>query len=473
MKEEYLRIDNGVKILEGKQQLYGIFLQIYQREICGIVSGNMSDTSRLVAILIGRDEFTYGHIYYKGNLIRTNRGLIPKGKIAVIDNQFHLVDNLSLAENIYIVNGGVKGFVSKKALNRQLKDLFLFFQINIPLDQPVKYLNNLERCQLELLKAHVEGVECVIIDHRFHYFIGDEFEQLYALVNKLKARGMTFIMIDYVVPQVMRFADSLAVLHRGKITGILNREEFDEKDILKRLTGGRHDSFGRGKSVGRQHDECALELDNFSSMYLDRVNLQVKKGEIVTIICEERRGSDELCEILRGRQKKYQGEIRIANRIYRARGYHNALEQGICFVENNPADNNLFYNMDVYENVCISKGERVKALWRKNRYRENMQTYIAEVFGRDISKVSLNNLSDEELQKIVFYRAMVYRPDVIVCINPFSTADIHMSMVTEEIIKKYAQLGIGILVLSQNEMVASISTSVYRLKNKKIEPRKN
>ncbi len=459
MKEEYLRIDNGIKQTGGIADLYGIYLQIFKGETCGIISGNMKDIEVLVEILSGKAGFTQAAVYYKGS--RVTEQTKWQRKIAVIDQHSHLVNHLSIAENIYIVHDQKKGFfVNYKNLNRQLESLLQHFGIPIMPDQKVGRLNYLERCQIELLKAFVTGTECVLIDYRFHYFIGNEFEELYETVRKLKGHGMTFIMVDYVISQVMQFADSLMLLHKGKTTGILDRVDFKEDDIRKRLLGELHAPLMN--NAENKYAETALAVKGLVTRHLDGIEFQIRHGEIVTIVMEKRNKLEDLCEVLRGRNKAWQGQILINGKAMKVKGFHHALRQGICFIENNPVENNLFSNLNVYDNICIAKGRRARKLWYNRRYKKHIINGMDELFGKDINESNLYNLSEDELHKIIYYRVMLYHPEVIIYIEPFSTVDIHIAAMVQDMIVHLAKKGIGILILAQNDTaVKQISSAVY------------
>ena len=67
-------------------------------------------------------------------------------KIGVVDNQSHLVENLSIAENIFVVRKDTgRFFVEHNQVEKQLKLLLENFGIEIPVEAGVRHLNNLER----------------------------------------------------------------------------------------------------------------------------------------------------------------------------------------------------------------------------------------------------------------------------------------------------------------------------------------
>lgn len=472
MRKEYLRIDNGKKAVEGRQQLYSVFLQIYKGEVYGILSGDMNEISSLVDIMRGKDCFDYGKFYYKGlpEDLESGREYLKK-KVALMDKQSHLVENLSIAENMYIVEGKPKVFfVNTCVIKNRLQMLLETFDIHISVDEPVKHLSHLERCQLELLKAFVQNMECIILDWRKDFLTHVEYENLYLLVEKLKDRGMTFISIDYSVERTVKYSDAVMILNHGKTIQMLEHRPFKEKEIYRLLFNEQqYEEFTFTSKEMIPNQEVVLSLSQVRTGNLDRISLTVERGEIVTIVCEDRKSVEEFVELLKGNLHEYEGRIYISGKKYRPQGQAKTVKQGICFVENHPLEDDLFENMNVYDNICIAKGSRIKTLWWKPRYRKNITIFIEEMFGKNIGHKKLRDLSVLERKKIVYYRWLLYNPNIVVCINPFSAMDIYMSRQIELMLAEYAKRGIGVILLTQDYWVSTeVKSSLYMLEKKQL-----
>jgi len=473
MRKEYLRIDNGMKEIEGMEQIYSIFLHIYEGECCGIISGNTSQLNCLVDILRGEKSFDSGILYYRGQMLSEPNDVMKlRKKVGIVNSQSRFVENLTISENVFIVQSrNEKVFVSHRQLGKQLKLLFENFAIDIRPNCRIKDLKNLERCQLELLKSYVLGIECMIIDLRLQHFTEDELETLYNLVDKLKARGMTFISVDYIVEQVIHYSDSLMLLNAGKTIGIIEYPPFEKELIYQMLLNGKADlPAGAGLLKAGRIPEVALQMQEVCAPYLKKLNFSVHRGEIVVFMCEERKSMESLCSLIKGERKTDTGAILVNHQKFKASGYKHAAGQGIGFIEDQHDGNNLFYNMSVYDNICIAKGTRVKRLWWQKKYRKNVEQFITEIFDENIGEKKLKELDNDKLQMIVYYRWLLYHPEVIVCVNPFSNVDIHMSRLTERIIREYAARGIGVLILSQDFWVSGDSKdTVYVLQNEQLK----
>jgi ABC-type sugar transport system ATPase subunit len=62
-------------------------------------------------------------------------------------------------------------------------------------------------------------------------------EEIYQLIGRLAAKGMGIIFISSEIPEIMAVSDRIAILHEGRLAGILKREEVTEKKLITFATG--------------------------------------------------------------------------------------------------------------------------------------------------------------------------------------------------------------------------------------------
>jgi ribose transport system ATP-binding protein len=63
--------------------------------------------------------------------------------------------------------------------------------------------------------------------------------EIYALMRGLADRGVAVLMISSDMEEVIGVSDRVAVMHEGRIAGMLERAEVDEPNILRLATGQR------------------------------------------------------------------------------------------------------------------------------------------------------------------------------------------------------------------------------------------
>ena len=66
--------------------------------------------------------------------------------------------------------------------------------------------------------------------------------EIYKLMRQLADRGVAILMISSDMEEVLGISDRIAVMHEGTITGILDREEFTEENIMHLAVGGSSES---------------------------------------------------------------------------------------------------------------------------------------------------------------------------------------------------------------------------------------
>jgi ribose transport system ATP-binding protein len=61
--------------------------------------------------------------------------------------------------------------------------------------------------------------------------------EIYALIRELAARGVSIIVISGEMEEVLGIRHRVAVMHEGKITGLLERTQFSEEAVMRLATG--------------------------------------------------------------------------------------------------------------------------------------------------------------------------------------------------------------------------------------------
>lgn len=62
--------------------------------------------------------------------------------------------------------------------------------------------------------------------------------EIYAIINELAAEGMAIILVSSELSEIINMCDNVCVVHEGRITGRLSREEFSQDKIMHYATGG-------------------------------------------------------------------------------------------------------------------------------------------------------------------------------------------------------------------------------------------
>lgn len=195
-----------------------------------------------------------------------------------------------------------------------------------------------------------------------------------------------------------------------------------------------------------------LEIKNISKSFnkrevLNNFSLNVKEGEIVSIIGPSGAGKSTLLRCINGLEKIDSGEILISNKSLKRKKDKIQklinLEVGLVF-----QDYNLFPQYSVLKNVTlplttvlkIKKEEAIKEtekLLKKMNLLEKRDSYPYE-------------LSGGEKQRVAIARAIAINPKIICFDEPTSALDPKLVMQVSAIIKDLANIGKAIIIVTHD-----------------------
>ncbi len=236
--------------------LSDISFRVRRGEVLGVAGLIGAGRTELAELIFGVKPRTAGRITLKGKAVspRTPReaidlgiGLVPEdrkrqGVLLSID----VKSNISMA---ILKNIAVASVVKKQEEERIARKYAEELKIRTPsLGHTVRTLSGGNQQKVVLAKWLAAEPELIILDEPTRGIdVGAKYE-IYRLVNTLVESGKTILMISSEMEELMGMADRIVVLSEGRMTGVVNRAEFDQELIMSyasRTTGRR--------SV---HEEC-------------------------------------------------------------------------------------------------------------------------------------------------------------------------------------------------------------------------
>ena len=156
MKQEILRFENVTRQVDGAVYLDNFNFYMTKGEIVGMLSVNDRGKKELLNLLMKRLPIESGRIYWDGGL--ANSWLdseYPNNKVYVIDEHSSLIEDLSIADNMFVMRSGFKKYViEERVLEEQAKRVLESLSMQVDLNQRVSRLTVLERIMIEMAKAY-------------------------------------------------------------------------------------------------------------------------------------------------------------------------------------------------------------------------------------------------------------------------------------------------------------------------------
>ncbi len=211
-----------------------------------------------------------------------------------------------------------------------------------------------------------------------------------------------------------------------------------------------------------------IEIKSLNAYYdklhvLRDIDLQVKKGEIVSLIGPSGSGKSSLLKMLVGLLVPKSGVVKINDQ---AISYHKKLDlrkvrEKIAIVFQ---QYNLFQNMNVLKNVCIAPTKIQK---RNAKEAEEQAVNLLEKVGlKDKLKSYPDELSGGQQQRVAIARALCLNPEILLLDEITSALDPELVKEVLDTIRLLASEGMTMLIVSHEmSFVKELSSRVVFMDN--------
>jgi len=211
-----------------------------------------------------------------------------------------------------------------------------------------------------------------------------------------------------------------------------------------------------------------LEISNLTCGYdsikiLNDINLNVKEGQIVSLLGVNGAGKTTLINSIFGLSKIFNGEIRFNNEIINGCATHEVVQKGIGCI---PEGRKVFPNMTVGDNLRVGSYLVKEKKEVKERFKK-----VFKLFPKLKERVSqiASGMSGGEQAMLSIGRGLMLKPTILIIDEPSLGLSPKLIQDTFTIIKEINNSGVTILLVEQNvEQTIKISDYCYLLSNNKI-----
>ncbi len=282
-----------------------ISLAVPKGTIFGLVGENGAGKSTLMSILYGFYQADAGQIYVNGQrqVIHSPRDAIAAG-IGMVFQHLKLVPNMSVLDNLMLGHeGGFALAKGRQAARDLLADLAAEHGLSVDHAALVQDLPLGLQQRVEILKQLYRGARILILDEPTDVLTPQETEEFFQILHDLKTRGVTIILITHKLNEILAVTQKVAVIRRGQVVGQVDAARTSQQELAD-LMVGRAVSFDTTKAPARV-EEVKLRVQDLtkagpSRRTLDRVNFELRAGEILGVAGIAGNGQSELLEVLSG-----------------------------------------------------------------------------------------------------------------------------------------------------------------------------
>lgn len=216
-------------------------------EITAIIGDNGAGKSTLIKCILGVHSANSGHIRFKGSEVKMTSPLDAKRHgIEAVFQDLALFDDLALWQNMFIGRELRKGipplrFTDKAEMMRRADALVRRLTVNVPnVRYPVRSMSGGQRQAVAIARAVAWGSELVIMDEPTAALGLRERTEVEDQIIRLRDEGRSFILISHSFDQVMRVADAVWVMRRGRAIAHRRISDTDGQELVALITGAQN-----------------------------------------------------------------------------------------------------------------------------------------------------------------------------------------------------------------------------------------
>lgn len=459
MKKEILRMENILTDYPEGNNLKNLYFQVYEGEIMGVVGINKYGLDHFLELICHNAPIKFGRVYFQETMVN-HYGQVKDtvNRVHIIGRNDSLLHNLSVADNIFVLRkGGKSFFVNKRALKQEVRYYMEHFQIAIHPGKKVKYLDEYERCTIELLKAYILGAKLVIYDGTKSQ-LGDFGEKkLREILEKMKKEGMAAIIVGNNYEELISFCNRLALFKDGRIMKVFSEKEMNV-GIMKACTP-LLESRETG-SVSRRSKRVIL-MEEWNTGELEHFSISLKAGECIMLYDKGNKIQQGILRRLCGEGNEDRGNI-----VFRENGEERIissrfLNRDIAVIEENPLETMLFYQYSFLDNLCFLLEKKMNTMNITSRIKKSIEQEYVEILGEEVKARNISKLDKKSLYDLVYYRIHLLNPKLVFIVQPFSNTDLRIRYYIISLILVLKEAGIAVIILTSN--IADAENVVDRL----------
>ncbi len=452
MGSDFFKIKNISKSFPGVKALDQVSISVRQGEVRALVGENGAGKSTLMKILNGNEKMDSGAIYINGEMVNISNPVKAAAHgISIIFQELNLVDELSIAENIYSGRLSTRGkIIDWKDVYGKAQDLLNRLGFKMDSRTIVNKLSIAGKQMVEIAKALSHEARIILMDEPSATLTRSELDALFKIIIDLKEKGITVIYISHRLEEIFEICDSVSVLRDGRHIGTKPISDISRDQIVEMMVGREvNQSFPK-----REHEigEEVLRIENLQRKDCEQtISLKLHKGEVLGIAGLVGAGRTECMRALFGVDYVSGGDIFIKGKPVVIRSPGAAKRNGIAFLTEDRKKEGLTIDFTVRSNIVMANLNKVTTAGFLSNKKENntADKYIKLINIKTPSRMQkVLNLSGGNQQKVVVAKWLNADSDIIIMDEPTRGIDVGAKLEIYELINKLVSEGKAVIMIS-------------------------
>jgi len=464
MESYSLEAVNITKKFPGVIANKNVMLKVKRNEIHGLIGENGAGKSTLLKILNGWYPYgTFeGQILIDGKNVEFHSPHDAQLKgIGFVPQEINILDNLSVAENIFVGNLTQKNrnisWVSFKNVNEMTGKLLEKNQIDL---DPTAYARSLSVGQKQLLmvaRALSKNPKVLILDEPTTSLTMTEVDNLFNVLRRLKEKGTSIIFVTHKLAEIMEITDKVTILRDGYNISSYGKEQYDREKIITDMVGRKIENMYPKRHV--HIGEEVLRVENLTVEHpkilkrnlIENISFSLRKGEVLGLAGLIGAGRTEVLNALFGVSGYSSGKIIRNGKEVVIRNEIDAINHGFAMVTEDRKKDGLLFCTNIKRNLTINN---FKAISSKGFIKTSLEKIRADRYFKlmGIKAPDMDTdvlaLSGGNQQKVVIGRALNTKPEILLLDEPTKGIDVGSKNDIYNIINDLMKMGMSIIMVS-------------------------
>ena len=406
--------------------------------VLGLIGENGAGKTTLMNILYGIHEPTNGEVYIRGRKVErfSPKTAISMG-VGMVHQHFMLVPSFTVAQNIVMSREPRRLGVlfDNKAAEAAAQKLVEEYGLVVDPAAVVREIGVGLQQRVEILKTLYRGADILILDEPTAVLTPQETDELFAVIRRVvRELGMTVIIITHKLYEVMAISDRVGVMRKGRLIGVENTYDVDEKKLASMMVGRPvlYDRLEKTGEAGAEqiavHDLTVC--DDRGLVAVDGLSLSVRAGEVLGIAAIEGNGQSELLEAITGMRRVERGTVEVCGQNVTGKTAGEIRKVGLSHIPEDRLATGVSRSASVTDNLLMGK-QRDKAFsgFAFHQRRSSIERYAEEVYERfDIRGAGIDtavgSMSGGNMQKVVVAREFSFDSPVLIIAQPTRGVDV-------------------------------------------------
>lgn len=455
MSEYILEMKNISKTFPSVKALDGVTLKIRAGTVHALMGENGAGKSTLMKCLFGIYTRDSGEILLDGQEVnfKNSREALEHG-VAMVHQELNQALKRSVSDNIWLGRYPTfMGFVTReRKMRKQTLDIFSDLGISVDPDTIMERMSVSERQMVEIAKAVSYDSKIIVLDEPTSSLNDREVEHLFAIIEKLRARGCGIIYISHKMEEILRISDEITVMRDGRHVATELSENMSMEKIIKLMVG--RELTERFPQKRNERGEEVLRIEGLSTRYapIRDVSFSVRSGEIVGVAGLGGSGRTELLESIFGLCEKSSGMITLHGKQISNRTPRESKRNGFAMLTEERRATGIFGIRDITDNTVISglRKYRTGGIFLSDRkMKKDTEWSIEAMRIKTPSRTTkIRTLSGGNQQKVILGRWLLTEPEVLLLDEPTRGIDVGAKYEIYQLIIALAEAGKCVIMVS-------------------------